>query len=221
MFRSRFLLLVPLLLAGCDVPTPLPLTPVQVIQGAWPPKTPPAAVAAQRNYTITGNTFAFPALGFSIGRPDANDWQFVPGNNAVSVETRDNSGGVRPALTINFVALPAGTDVPTQIQADEQNLQQGGATLGANATRTVSGVSGTDVTYTQSDPQSGLATKNERIYLTVDNTIVLVQVQAASSDFDALKPDFDQIIASIVLPGVSAQASGTDTASQTASASGT
>lgn len=215
MFRFRYLLL-PLLLAGCDVPTPLPLTPVQVIQGAWPPPAQPVAIAAQRNYTITGDTFAFPASGFSIKRPNADDWQFVTANGSVAIETRDTTSAVRPSLTIAFNALPAGTDVPTAIQADETNLKQKGATVANQASRTVSGVSGTDVTYTQTDPSSGLTVVSEYVYVPLNGVLVLMQIQATQDQYNALKSQFDQMIASAVLPVGQAQATGTAAASGTA-----
>jgi hypothetical protein len=196
------LLLAPVALAGCDVATPLPLTPVQIIQGAWPAESDtPVATASQRNYTIKGDTFAFPALGLSVTRASQKDWEFIPGNNSVSVKYRVPGDEPNPALTISLISIPAGTDIAASEQTDLNNLKTGGATVTTDK-RTVAGVEGDQWTILQTDPNSQIDVTTIRVYLIQGQVLTLVQAQASQATFNTLKADFDKMIDSITLPKV-------------------
>jgi hypothetical protein len=190
---------------ACSVATPLPLTPIQVIEGTWPAKT-ATVTTASKSYSIVGDTFSYKQLGFSITRASQKDWEFIPANNAVVVRYRAEGAEPRPTLSVQLLPLNTAT-FDQDLATVEADLKKNGVADITKADRTVAGVKGTSWTFDQKDTSSaeGIEVSNLRIYVPVQGSqvgdlLALVSAQAASSDFDARQADFDKMIDSIVLP---------------------
>lgn len=190
------------LLSGCTVVTPLPLTPIQIIEGTWPAKATAPVAIANKPHSIAGDVFSYPALKFSITRPSKDAWEFIPAPNAVIVRHRTDSTEPRPVVTVQILALPA--DLAPELAKVKAELEAAGATITASAKK-VSGFDGESWAIAQKDQASGIEVQRERIYVPVPvegvQILALVQAEANKIDFAKHQADFDKIINSIVLPG--------------------
>lgn len=187
-------------LAGCASFLPLPLSPIPILTKAFP-ETVTGPGNVQRAYTIKNDTFAYPQVGLEVTRPGVLDWEFVPGNNAVTVRTRNNLGGTepRPAFTAQLIPLPAGTDVEASKVTDLVNLQKAGASV-TTVPRFIAGTLGDAWTIAQPDEQTGIVATVLRVYITQPDQLVLLTATADRDTFRKLAPKFAQMLQTIKLP---------------------
>lgn len=195
------------LLGACSVVTPLPLTPIQIIEGTWPAKAPTVAVAASRAHTVAGDVFAYKALKFAITRASKDRWEFIPADSAVIVQHRTDTTEPKPVLTVQLLGLPA--DLDTALAKAKAELEATGAKVTVG-TRKVSGVDGVLWTFDQKDAESEAApeTHGERIYVAIPvegvQILAIIQSQTATTEYAAHEADFEKMIDSIILPGTQA-----------------
>ena len=205
--RSALLGALGVALSACTVVTPLPLTPIQIIEGTWPAKAPTVAVASAKAHTIIGDNFAYPQLKFRITRASKESWEFLPAPSAVIVQHRTDDTEPRPIVTVQLSALPPDLDAAmAQVKAE---LEAAGATITVG-TRQVSGVEGILWAIDQKDASNPAAPEihSERIYVPIPvegvQILALVQTQAAGTEYSRYETDFGKMIDSIVLPGTQA-----------------
>lgn len=197
-------------LSGCTVVTPLPLTPIQIIEGTWPANAPASAVASARSHTIIGDKFAYPQLKFQITRASKENWEFFPAPSAVIVQHRTDATEPRPILTVQLTSLPA--DLEGAMAQVKGELEATGAVITVG-TRQVSGVDGILWAIDQKDAANPAAPEvhSERIYVPIPvegvSILALVQTQAAGTEYSRHEADFVKMIDSIVLPGTQASLS--------------
>ena len=201
--------LLPLLLSGCSVATPLPITPIQMMDGTWPPPAVNVASAgeSEKAYTHKGDTMTITATGMAVTRASQEKWEFLPdlGKNAIHVLYRIQGEEPRPSLTVQLIDLPPGTDVGAALGVDKQNLEAAGVTI-AQSTSSVGGLPGEAWDMGQTDPQSGITVRTLRIYVLIDQlTLALVQAQASEATFMELEADFTKMIQTVVLPQPAAE----------------
>ncbi|MDB5096502.1 MAG: hypothetical protein JWM80_923 [Cyanobacteria bacterium RYN_339] len=195
-----------LLIAGCVSFLPLPLSPIPILTKAFP-ETVVGPGNVQRAYTIKGDTFAYPQIGLEVSRPGVTDWEFVPGNNAVTVRLRNNVAGTepRPSVAVQLLPLPEGTDVEASKVSDLVNLQKGNAAV-TTSLRFLHGTLSDAWTITQPDPGTGLVATVFRVYVTQPNLLVLLTASADRGTFMTLAPKLSQILESVKLPNLAAGA---------------
>lgn len=192
---------------ACSVVTPLPLTPIQIIEGTWPAKAPVVATASARAHTVAGDVFAYKALKFAITRASKDRWEFIPADSAVIVQHRTDTTEPKPVLTVQLLGLPA--DLDTALAKAKEELEATGAKVTVG-TRKVSGVDGVLWTFDQKDAESAAApeTHGERIYVAIPvegvQILAIIQSQTATTEYAAHEADFDAMIDSIILPGTQA-----------------
>ena len=189
-----------LALAGCVNTTPLPLSPLQVILGGWPLKE-EVARTVPRAYTIKGDTFAFPASGFSITRPSEKDWEFQATGNGVGILLKQGVAGSepRPAMTIALIPVPEGTDVAEALLADQATVFQGGGGV-ATSQIGVDGIQGESWIVTSKDPESQLLVRTWRVYIVHEGTITLAQGRAEPNAFIQLLPLYESMLTTMRVP---------------------
>lgn len=187
-------------LAGCVSFLPLPVSPFQVMTKDFPPEV-VGPGGAQRDYTIKGDTFAYPTVGFSVNRPDSANWEFVPGNSSVTIQVRDGitSTEPRPGMVVQLVSLPSGFDVEGSKVSDLVNFQKANASVTISP-RVIDGSYGDAWTISASNPQTNTALTTLRIYVTLPTVLVIVQASGDPSTVQQLGPYFAQMMNSIKLP---------------------
>ncbi len=187
-------------LTGCVNTTPLPLSPLQVILGGWPIKE-TAARTVPRAYTIKGDTFAFPATGFAINRPNDREWEFQSTGSGVGILLKSGVGGSepRPSMTIALIPVPEGTNVPEALLADQGTIFQAGGGV-ATSLIGVDGIQGESWIVTQPDPETKLLVRTWRVYIVHENTITLCQGRAEPNAFLELLPTFESMLTTLRVP---------------------
>lgn len=191
--RTSWVLSLAWLLTGCALPTPLPVSPIQVLAGDWP-RLPPAS--AQRAYTIKGDTFTFTEWGVALTRPSQADWEFLPGANAVTVRYRGEAAEPVPSLMVQVIPVDPETDLAASVAADQETLVQQGAKVTV-ASRPVAGVDAPDLAIEQTEDETVIAVR--RTYVQVGGMLVVIQSSGTKADIEKLKAELDAMIESLSL----------------------
>lgn len=183
-----------LVLTGCALPTPLPLSPAQLIAGEWPR---PAPLTAGRAYTIKGDTFTFTDWGVSLTRPSQEDWAFLPGADSVTVRYKGESTEPRPSLSVQLVPLGPEADLEASVRADADALSAQGAKV-AVAARPVAGLEAPALEIEQQ--ADGVTVSLSRTYVRHGRVLVVLQASGTKEELARLAKAFEQMLAGLELP---------------------
>jgi hypothetical protein len=196
-------LLVAGCLAGCLAATPLPLSPLQLLVGGWPP--PPPAGAERPIHTILGNTFSYPQLGLSIARPAAAAWEFQATPNGLAVLTLDGPT-VRvdgPSLQLTVVPMPPDVALGQAVGDDIARLVQAGVGV-VQGEAVIDGLPAIALWMTQAQPgptgQPASQVRSWRLYLAHEGLLVLAEARAAAADYLGALPAFEAMLETLRVP---------------------
>ncbi|MEB3328016.1 MAG: hypothetical protein VKQ33_02155 [Candidatus Sericytochromatia bacterium] len=202
-------LLVAGCLAGCLAATPLPLSPLQLLLGGWPPSPPPGG--ERPVHTILGNTFSYPQLGLSIARPDARAWEFQATPDGLAVLTLDGPV-VRvdgPSLQLTVVPLPPEVVLGEALGEDVARLLQAGVGV-VQGEVVVDGLPAIALWLTQAQPGPTGApaepVRSWRLYLAHDGLLVLAEARAEAATFLSALPAFEAMLETLRVPQEPARA---------------
>jgi len=201
--RAAGALLVAGCLAGCLAATPLPLTPLQLLVGGWPPSPPPGALA--RPYTILGNVFSYPELGLSIARPDPGAWEFQATQGGMALLRLEGqlASAEGPTMQVTVVPLPAGVELATAVAEDVLRLMQAGVGV-VQGEVVVDGLPAIALWLGQAQPgPSGTPARQERtwrLYLAHDGLLVLTEARAEAGAFLGTLSAFEAMLETLRVP---------------------